>query len=320
MSGSEPKTFSQIKQILKKQPVDRSGDDIQALKIYFKDNPFFQKYGKENGEKWLTLIYNAMKYESVKNNNYVIRYGEFGTTFYIILKGKVEVRIPVPMSEEFTFRELLAYIFKNYEFIIKNENSSKMLEIVKFYFPEWIEKGKKGKFNLNKDIAEDILYGEHSKKYLEKHGGWFPAFLEINQEGEKIEVKKSFEFMYLKAVTTLQNGVGFGELALLNDKPRAASILTLEDTHFALLEKEDFNKIMAKALRDKFAEQVAFLTAFPFLASLTRITKEKLWFMMKPTKYSIGQVVVSEGEELNNIYLVESGEFEVSKNMYVYRK
>ena len=136
MSAGETKSFSQIKQILKKIPTERSNEDIHTLKTYFKDNPFFQKYGKENGEKWLTLIYNAMKYESIKQNNYVIRYGEFGTTFYIILKGKVEVRIPVTMNEEFTFRELLAYIFKNYEFIIKNENSSKMLEIIKFYFPE----------------------------------------------------------------------------------------------------------------------------------------------------------------------------------------
>lgn len=136
MSGTEMKSFSQIKQILKKVPSERSNDDVQLLKVYFKDNPFFQKYGKENGEKWLTLIYNAMKYESIKQNNYVIRYGEFGTTFYIILKGKVEVRIPVEMKEEFTFRELLVYIFKNYEFIIKNEKSSKMIEIVKFYFPE----------------------------------------------------------------------------------------------------------------------------------------------------------------------------------------
>lgn len=157
-------------------------------------------------------------------------------------------------------------------------------------------------------------------KYLERHGGSFPAFLEVNEVGERIEIKKSFEFMFLKAVTTLNNGIGFGELALLNDKPRAATILTLEDTHFALLEKDDFNKIMAKALRDKFAEQVAFLTAFPFLSNLTRITKEKLCFMMKPTKYTFGQVVINEGEELNNIFLVESGEFEVSKNMYIYRK
>lgn len=126
--------------------------------------------------------------------------------------------------------------------------------------------------------------------------------------------------MYLKAVTTLTSGIGFGELALLNDKPRAATIITLEDTHFALLEKESFNKIMAKALRDKFTEQVTFLTAFPFLANLTRITKEKLCFMMKSTKYTLGQIVISEGEELNNIYLVESGEFEVSKNMFIYRK
>ena len=54
MSVSEPKTFSQIKQILKKQPVDRSGDDIQALKIYFKDNPFYQSPGVLT--YWINII------------------------------------------------------------------------------------------------------------------------------------------------------------------------------------------------------------------------------------------------------------------------
>ena len=128
---------------------------------------------------------------------------------------------------------------------------------------------------------------------------------------------KTFEFIYLGPVSELQNGTGFGELALLNDKPRSATIVTLEDTHFAVLEKDDFNKIMAKALRDKFAEQVAFLSYFPFLSQLTRITKEKLWFILNPCKYSLGQIVINEGEELRDIFLVENGEFEITKNMYI---
>ena len=80
-------------------------------------------------------------------------------------------------------------ISKNYEFIIKNDDSSLMLDIIKFYFPECIEKNNKGKYNFKREVAEDILYGENPKKYLEKHGSVFPAFIEVNQEGEKIEWK-----------------------------------------------------------------------------------------------------------------------------------
>ena len=78
-------SFSQIKQILKKLSSERSYDDIQILKTFFKDNQFFQKYGKENGDKWLSQIYSAIKYERIKQNDYVIRYGEFGTVYYIIV-------------------------------------------------------------------------------------------------------------------------------------------------------------------------------------------------------------------------------------------
>ena len=46
-------------------------------------------------------------------------------------------------------------------------------------------------------------------------------------------------------VCTLQPGEGFGELALINDKPRAATIVTSEDDcSFLKVEKADFNRIL----------------------------------------------------------------------------
>jgi CRP-like cAMP-binding protein len=45
-------------------------------------------------------------------------------------------------------------------------------------------------------------------------------------------------------VLTLSDGYSFGELALEDNKPRAASILCLEDSHFAVLEKEDYKRIL----------------------------------------------------------------------------
>ncbi|NXX74626.1 RPGF3 factor, partial [Urocolius indicus] len=46
-------------------------------------------------------------------------------------------------------------------------------------------------------------------------------------------------------VTTLHEGDDFGQLALVNDAPRAASIILREDNcHFLRVDKQDFNHIL----------------------------------------------------------------------------
>lgn len=45
-------------------------------------------------------------------------------------------------------------------------------------------------------------------------------------------------------VKDIEAGNAFGELALLNNKPRLATIVCLEDCQFAILEKDDFSKIL----------------------------------------------------------------------------
>lgn len=77
---------------------------------------------------------------------------------------------------------------------------------------------------------------------------------------------------------------------------------------------------MQASLKDKFAAQVSFLSGFPFLSGMTRITKEKLGYIMKKEKYTHGQNIVTEGESLNYIYLIESGEFEIIKTISLNKK
>lgn len=46
-------------------------------------------------------------------------------------------------------------------------------------------------------------------------------------------------------VTTLHEGEDFGQLALLNDAPRAATIILREDNcHFLRVDKQDFIRIL----------------------------------------------------------------------------
>ena len=48
----------------------------------------------------------------------------------------------------------------------------------------------------------------------------------------------------LVEVANLNVGDGFGELALLNDGPRLATITCKEESHFATLNKENFRAIL----------------------------------------------------------------------------
>jgi CRP-like cAMP-binding protein len=47
-------------------------------------------------------------------------------------------------------------------------------------------------------------------------------------------------------VKIYKSGDSFGELALLDNKPRAASIRCVEDCHFAVLEKANFQEILSQ--------------------------------------------------------------------------
>ena len=47
-------------------------------------------------------------------------------------------------------------------------------------------------------------------------------------------------------VASLHTGDSFGELALINDEPRKASIKTLSDCYLAYLDKNDYKKILRK--------------------------------------------------------------------------
>lgn len=56
-------------------------------------------------------------------------------------------------------------------------------------------------------------------------------------------------------VCTLHEGDDFGKLALVNDAPRAASIVLREDNcHFLRVDKEDFNRILRVSPRQSVAE------------------------------------------------------------------
>ena len=63
----------------------------------------------------------------------------------------------------------------------------------------------------------------------------------------------------LTNVKSLKAGESFGELALIDNKPRAATIICKENCHLAVLEKNHFNKILSFIL---LKENFSFIFIF----------------------------------------------------------
>lgn len=67
------------------------------------------------------------------------------------------------------------------------------------------------------------------------------------------EFKKKYD-----ELAELRGGEFFGQVALIENKARMASIKCLEDCHFAILSKEDFNRALGAIEKRKYNERIQF--------------------------------------------------------------
>ena len=73
-------------------------------------------------------------------------------------------------------------------------------------------------------------------------------------------------------MNTLHSGDTFGELALQFNRPRAASIICKKETHFAFLEKEDYDEILKNYDTISLDNRIATIKVFPMFSGWTRNT------------------------------------------------
>jgi CRP-like cAMP-binding protein len=57
----------------------------------------------------------------------------------------------------------------------------------------------------------------------------------------------------------MHEGAGFGDLALVNDKPRTASIVTATECKLVMVEKADYNRILKVFMATEQMEKIMFL-------------------------------------------------------------
>jgi cAMP-dependent protein kinase regulator len=102
-------------------------------------------------------------------------------------------------------------------------------------------------------------------------------------------------------------GDAFGELALLYNAPRAATIVSDADAHLWSLDRGTFNAIVKGAQMRKMDRYEKFLGNVKILASMDPYERSKLAEAFKEETHSAGATIIKEGDEGNCFYLVEEG-------------
>ena len=96
--GNQYKQFKLIKNILSKPAEQRSTYELRTvLTPLMADIAFFKERKLKPHDIQEVCV--GLQYLSKPKNSFVIKYGEEGDMFYIILKGKVSVWLPVPLHE-----------------------------------------------------------------------------------------------------------------------------------------------------------------------------------------------------------------------------
>ena len=66
--------------------------------------------------------------------------------------------------------------------------------------------------------------------------------------------------------------------------------------------------------------KVEFLNKFEYIETLTHHSKTKICYQLKEKSCILNQPVYQEGDSSDNIYLILSGQFEVTKDLFIDEK
>jgi cAMP-dependent protein kinase regulator len=117
-----------------------------------------------------------------------------------------------------------------------------------------------------------------------------------------------------KKVATISPGGSFGELALMYNAPRAATVMSTEPacTLWAL-DRVTFRRILMDSTFQRRRMYESFLEEVPLLASLTAYERSKIADALETQKFPAKTPIIKEGDAGEAFYLLESGEADAFK-------
>lgn len=191
----------------------------------------------------------------------------FGYEFFIILRGRVSIMAKIPISKEETDL-VLAEADKPFEQKLKPRSKSKF------------EGVPKSPLNLFSSV-------------IRKESGYHVLHRSV----------------LLKDIRQISEGGSFGEAALIKGKSalRNATIFCQENCYFAVLDKQNYERIIGEHQQRQRKEKLAFLKKVNIFRFMKVQDLSTLIYFFEIQTLPIRYVLFKEGEEVDTLYIIKSG-------------
>jgi cAMP-dependent protein kinase regulator len=108
-------------------------------------------------------------------------------------------------------------------------------------------------------------------------------------------------------------GTSFGELALMYNAPRAATVVSTEPSIVWQLDRITFRRILMDSAFQRRRMYESFLEEVPLFSTLTAYERSKIADALDTHKYPAGSAIIREGDVGDKFYILESGDAEAFK-------
>jgi len=114
-------------------------------------------------------------------------------------------------------------------------------------------------------------------------------------------------------VGTVGPGGSFGELALMYNAPRAATVVSAEPAVLWQLDRVTFRRILMDSAFQRRRMYEGFLSEVEILKTLTPYERSKIADALETQRFPAGATIIAEGEPGTTFFILEAGDAEVFK-------
>ncbi|UPR01787.1 cAMP-dependent protein kinase [Chloropicon primus] len=308
------KAIAPFLEVLAKESWERDEKDVDLLYSFVKKMKFFTEL-EENLSRDLCKMFKLEEYDE---DEIVVRQGDEGDSFYIILYGSVSIWLEpkedLESSNESEYTDQSGYSEEEEGMSERESGESSESPSSSESSSEESSSDDDGEVQVPIPAPKqepENKEGEDDAKPEGEGGGEGDG--ENNEEEEDEEGGRIL-------LCTRGPGDSFGELSLLKNQPRAATVQTDEPTFFVVIDKPDYDRTIKTRHQRKILDKVDFLCKLPIFQKCSITELAEFVCYLSEVDHPRNKIILAQGDDASNVHFVVRGTVQVIKSVPLKKK